>query len=267
MGTKTRKRPRDLPHPTHEPSKPGRTDFNGGPRRAKLAREGAERADGRGSHLPGKGRTTMTASKLRRIDGPNGSWPAHDVEVTAAPKPPALCMLYDDLAAGLEPAPVFGQYPKGLIAKLLPHLGCERREILHLCSGSLKRGEGIRVDIRPDAHPDVVADARELPRDRFPDGSVAAVMLDPPYSPEYAKRLYGVTYPRPAHLLREAVRVVRPGGVIAFVHYLVPMPPEGARFVRAWGLSTGFGFPMRAVSLWQRDQDSLPFSLYDAAAR
>ncbi len=82
-------------------------------------------------------------------------------------------------------------------------------------------------------------------------------MLDPPYTPDYAERLYGVKYPLPAHLLDEAVRVVRPGGLIAFVHYLVPMPPEGSRFVRAWGLSTGFGFPMRAVTLFQKEQAML----------
>jgi len=165
-------------------------------------------------------------------------------------------MLYEDLAETEMPSAVFGQYPRALIGKILPWLECERREILHVCSGSLPPGEGIRVDIRPAARPDILADGRHLP---LADGSVAAVMVDPPYTVQYAKDLYGVEYPLPAHLLREAARVVRPCGVIAFVHYLVPMPPDNCDFVKAFGLSTGFGFYMRAVTLFRRRQNELAF--------
>lgn len=186
-----------------------------------------------------------------RVNGTNGSWPASDVP----PKPPAIGMLFEDLAEAELPTAVFGQYPKSLIPKLLPWLRCERHQILHVCSGSLPPGEGIRVDIRPDARPDFLADGRALP---FADGEHAAVMLDPPYTVQYAVDLYGIEYPLPAHLLKEAARVVRPGGVIAFVHYIVPMPPPNCDFVKSFGLSTGFGFPMRAVTLYQRRQADLP---------
>ena len=39
--------------------------------------------------------------------------------------------------------------------------------------------------------------------------------------------------------------------------YIVPNPPEGAFFVRCFGLSMGFGYPMRAVTLFERQQASL----------
>jgi SAM-dependent methyltransferase len=148
-----------------------------------------------------------------------------------------------------RPQAVYGQFPRGLIAKILPHLRCARHEILHVCSGSLPRGEGIRVDIRAAAKPDVIADGRNLP---FADNSIAAVMEDPPYTEGYAKSLYGIDYPRPSHLLREAVRVVRPGGRICFVHYITPKPPRGAIFIKAWALSTGFDMPVRAISLYEK---------------
>lgn len=173
---------------------------------------------------------------------------------TPVPKPPLLFNLHDDVCDGLEPQPIYGQYPAGLIAKLLPSLRCERHEILHVCSGALKRGEGIRVDIRPEAQPDILADGRHLP---LADGSVKAAMLDPPYCEEYAKSLYGVEYPRPSDLLAEAARVVRPGGRIAFVHYIVPRPPAGTRLVWIRGMSTGFNMPMRAITLFERDQPEL----------
>ncbi|MCA1833015.1 MAG: class I SAM-dependent methyltransferase [Mycobacteriales bacterium] len=108
--------------------------------------------------------------------------------------------------------------------------------------------------MRPEARPDILADGRALP---LRDGSIAAVMCDPPYCEEYAESLYGVEYPRPAHLLAEAARVVRPGGRIAFVHYIVPAPPAGTRVVRILGLSTGFNMPMRALTVLERDQAEL----------
>lgn len=171
-----------------------------------------------------------------------------------APKPPPVLVLYDDMVSELGPEPVYGQYPRGLIAKMVPWLRCSRHEILHVCSGSLPQGEGIRVDIRPAAKPDILADGRKLPLE---SGSIAAVMLDPPYNVDYARSLYGIEYPRPSHLLREAARVVRPGGRIALVHYITAKPVAGTRFVKAFGLSTGFDMPMRAISVYERDQPEL----------
>lgn len=196
----------------------------------------------------------------RRIDVTSGgSMPLSGLE----PRPPPLLVLYPDLvdendveflARPKRPTAVYGQYPRGLIAKMLPWLLCERHEILHVCSGSLPPGEGIRVDVRPTAMPDILADGRKLP---LPSGGTAAVMIDPPYSDAYARSLYGVGYPRPSHLLREAARVVRRGGRIAIVHYITPKPAPGTRFVKAFGLSTGFDMPMRAVSIYQRDDAEL----------
>jgi hypothetical protein len=200
--------------------------------------------------IQGRQRKELGARSKNRTEGTNGSWPSSSIE----PRRPAIGYLYEDLVDAPAPAPVFGQYPASLIGKLLPWLRCERREILHVCSGSLPKGEGIRVDMRAAARPDILADGRALP---LADESVAAVMLDPPYTEHYAQELYGVEYPRPKHLLAEASRVVRRGGMIAFVHYITPNPPPGCRFLKAFGLSTGFGFPMRAVTLYQREQGRL----------
>ena len=168
---------------------------------------------------------------------------------------PPICGIYEDMnPEPPEPEAVFGRYPRGFVRKIMPMLKCDRREVLHLCSGTLRHGDGFRVDVRHAARPDVVADARRLP---FRDGTFAAVLVDPPYTEFYASELYGVEYPRPAHLLAEAVRVVRPCGRVGFVHYITPTRPHGAHFVKTIGLSTGWGFPMRAVTIFERVQDDL----------
>lgn len=203
---------------------------------------------------PGRGRADWPQLRAR-LGGQRGVKIGN--KSLGEPRRPAICFLFEDLAeeallAG--PQQVFGMYPRIFIPKILPWLKCRRSQVVHVCSGGLPLGEGIRVDVRPEAHPDIVADGRHLP---FEDGSVEAVLIDPPYTDHYARDLYGVEYPRPSHLLREAARVVKPCGRIGFVHYITPNPPPMTHFVKSYGLSTGFGFPMRAVTIFEKEQSGL----------
>lgn len=152
---------------------------------------------------------------------------------------------------------VFGRYPKGFLAHILKQrlLGDVRRdEILHVCSGTLSDTETWTVDLRAEARPRVQASGTALP---FRDASFRAVMLDPPYSDEYARNLYQVANPRPSWLLREAARAVVPGGRIGILHVAVPFSPPGCRLVNVWGISTGVGFRIRALTVYERGQDEL----------
>lgn len=169
----------------------------------------------------------------------------------AAPMQPALWTS----PPTVELEGVWGMYPKGFLRWAVPQLRCQASEVLHLCSGALARGIGrLRVDIRRVVTPDVVADARRLP---FPDSAFAAVLIDPPYSVEYSEDLYGTEYPRPSHLLAEAARVVRPCGRVGIVHFFVPMPPPGCQLVAVRGITTGCGYRIRALTLFERHQDEL----------
>lgn len=157
---------------------------------------------------------------------------------------------------------VFGQFPFGWLDDVvrLQMLGpVQRDEILHVCSGTLGPRERWTVDMRPAARPLVVARGEALP---FRDACFKAVCIDPPYTEEYSRNLYRSEFPRPSHLLKEAARVVRPGGRIGMLHIAVPISPEGCEFVTSFGVVPGPGFRIRAFTVYQRHQDNLfaPFA-------
>ena len=171
--------------------------------------------------------------------------------------PPKGCCLWAraDVEVLEDPDPVWGQYPKGFLRFALRHMFCDPAEVLHVCSGALSReavGRGIRIDLAARARPDIRADGRALP---FKDESFAGVLLDPPYTKEYARELYDTDYPRPSHLLREAARVLRPGGRIGILHFIMPYPPPGCRYVTVVGISTGCGYALRAFSIFVKLED------------
>lgn len=150
---------------------------------------------------------------------------------------------------------IFGQYPQGFLAFAIKAM--QTTDLLHVCSGSLPPGTpGVRADIRGDAKPDVQCDGRALP---FKDDSFEGVLTDPPYTLEYAQSLYGTEYPRPSHLMREATRVVKPGGLIGMMHFLVPSPTPGLKLERVVGITTGTGYRIRAWTLYRKEQSQLQF--------
>lgn len=150
---------------------------------------------------------------------------------------------------------VFGRFPNGFLRHIvkLQLLGpVARDEILHVCSGTLT--ERWTVDLRAEAKPRIQADGRALP---FRGESFSAALIDPPYSDAYARNLYGVDNPRPSWLLREAARVVRSGGRIGFLHVAVPYAPPDCRLVQVYGISTGVGFRIRALTVFEKAQARL----------
>ncbi len=143
-----------------------------------------------------------------------------------------------------------GGYPKGFVEWAMRQMGCgDPARVLHLCSGSMRTG--VRVGIRPAMQPNVVADVRSLP---FADESFAFVMADPPYSPEYARNLYetGDVYPTPGEILREASRVLLPGGRVGLLHFQVPMIRKPLSIVGVYGITTGAGYAIRAWTLLEK---------------
>jgi len=153
-------------------------------------------------------------------------------------------------ALHFEDFPEGGGYPKGFVEWAYELMGVtDPSKVLHLCSGSMVTG--VRVDIRANTNPDIVADCRAVP---LPDESFDWILADPPYSEDYATNLYGTrdSYPKPGQIAKEAARLLRPGGKFGLLHFQVPMIRKPLKMLGVYGITTGAGYAIRAWTLCEK---------------
>jgi SAM-dependent methyltransferase len=162
---------------------------------------------------------------------------------------------YPQGALHFDPFPEGGGCPNGFVEWAFDEMQAKASiplipsQVLHLCSGSMKIG--ICVDIRAEKNPTIVADCRSVP---LGDNSFDFIMADPPYSEDYASNLYQTeaVYPKPGQILKEACRLLRPGGLVGLLHFQVPMSRKPLKLVKVYGVTTGAGYAIRAWTLFQK---------------
>lgn len=162
------------------------------------------------------------------------------------------------LFMGLMPVFEFGDFPEGggypigfLKYAYRVMRVTDPSKVLHVCSGSMKTG--IRVDIRKETKPDYCCDVRNgLP---FKDNSFRWIMADPPYSADLADKLYGTgdAYPSPHVLVDECLRVLKPGGMLGFMHHMVPKFHKPGRLLKIYAITQGIGYNIRAWCVFTKD--------------
>lgn len=108
---------------------------------------------------------------------------------------------------------------------------------VYLCAGMVEDPGSICVDIRPEANPTHLEDARHT---SLESESADWVMIDPPYSKQLAKDLYGTEkhYAGINAFTKEASRIVKPGGLIVTLTYEIPKRLPGCDFIAVCGVYT-----------------------------
>jgi hypothetical protein len=140
--------------------------------------------------------------------------------------------------------------------------------VLHVCGGMARLypyagGFGpndATLDLDPQTRPDFLRDARDAPYPRMldratfnPAHAFKAVLADPPYSEEDAEHYAPGrgAYPRPGAIVANALSMLGPRRRVGIIHYLLPKPPRGARFVAAVGIMCGFNNRIRVFSVFE----------------
>ena len=113
----------------------------------------------------------------------------------------------------------YGSYPPGYVDRVLSMFP-DRDGLLHLCSGSLPRGDDyLTLDINPENNPDIVCSATDTP---FFCGELDFIMADIPYGPQHAER-YGYPMPNRRLVVRECARILKKNGFLVWLDLVLPM--------------------------------------------
>ncbi len=159
----------------------------------------------------------------------------------------------------------YGAYPNGFLERARALLGVTPFDsVLHVCGGMARhypakpRGFGPNdqtLDLDPALTPEYLQAATDaMPRQ---DGGWSALIADPPYTEADAEHYApgAGAFPSANKILRNMLDVVRVGGRVGMLHYVLPQPPrDGVRFVACVGVIVGFNNRMRCFSVFEKEQ-------------
>lgn len=129
-----------------------------------------------------------------------------------------------------------GSFPKGFL-NWIKEQGWWGNKRIYLCGGMVDDKEAKTVDVRPETKPSYLLDARDT---KLPSESFDWVMIDPPYTRQLAKELYGTEkyYGGINSFTKEAFRICKYGGLILTLSYEIPKRIKGCDFISVCGVYT-----------------------------
>ena len=141
-----------------------------------------------------------------------------------------------------------GAFPLHFEKRLWRLLG-KPRKVLHCFGGWAEIG--LKVDLKRETKPHIIADAHHLP---FKDEVFDAVICDPPYSDEENKRLYGIGVKlQYRKWIKEAERVLKPRGFLVQYHTTwLPRPEHCSYWMRILVLVSQW-HQARVVGIFQKE--------------
>lgn len=147
-----------------------------------------------------------------------------------------------------------GQYPPGFLKRALALFpDVPEDKIIHVPCGTLT-GPGMTVDMIRDEvrQPQVQASADSLP---FADNSYRLFLSDPPYTPKDSE-IYGCPPFSLGKMMKEAHRILEPGGVLGILHTYYPSyRRQEWELIGLIAVVTGFQRATRMFSLFRSKKE------------
>ncbi len=117
-----------------------------------------------------------------------------------------------------------GAYPAGFMKRLKTAFKdfypTDREDILHICSGRIPSGEGMRLDVDDQYEPDFLNDAENM--EDVEDEQFQWVQSDTPYNKEASSKYYNRPMLNRSKVVKEMTRVCKVGGFIAMLDQISP---------------------------------------------
>ena len=107
-------------------------------------------------------------------------------------------------------------FPSRFIRNLKKVYPLEGKKILWMFSGAIEEG-GDTIDIRPETKATFICSYEHIP---VRNGTYDMVIADPPYNQLFAKE-WKTDLPKPKHILKEAARITKKGGLIMILHCVI----------------------------------------------
>ena len=114
---------------------------------------------------------------------------------------------------------LYGAYPHGYLKRIMA-LFPDAKNILHLFSGSLPKGNYTRFDIKPE-NADIVGNAHKL-SEYFGSNKFDLILADPPYSIEDCEH-YGTSMIKRNTVMKECYKILDDNGFIVWLDQVLPM--------------------------------------------
>jgi len=151
-------------------------------------------------------------------------------------------------------AQLYGEYPATFFRRIKAMFSeIEESKFLHLFSGTMGQDYGVTLDGSNEFKPDITHILTKEAPLPFKDNSFEVVLADPPYSKEHALN-YGLPYPPPELILKEAMRVLRPDGYFLFLHTMYPSyNRKEIKLIGLIAIITGFKSVTRLLSIFKKD--------------
>lgn len=144
--------------------------------------------------------------------------------------------------------PIGGAYPASYLERIMT-MFCDRKNVLHLFSGSLPPGDYLRFDMLQPA--EVNGDAHNL-SSYFKRKKFDLVLADPPYSGEDAER-YGTPMVNRNKVVKECAKILHPGGYLVWLDCVLPMyRKDEFKYVGTIGLIRSTNHRFRIVSIFKK---------------
>ncbi len=112
----------------------------------------------------------------------------------------------------------YGSYPGDYLSRVMSMFP-DAEDVLHLFSGAIDPGNYTRFDM--NGRGDVQGDAHKL-SEYFEPESFDLIVADPPYTGEDADK-YGTPMVKRQTVLKEALKVLHPSGIIVWLDQVWPM--------------------------------------------